>query len=53
MPVSNAEWQKLYRLKRDADPTRHAEYLKKTRSSTMAEGPRDAFVSIEKLAIDE
>jgi len=37
MPVSNAERQRLYRLKRDADPTRCAEYLKKKKDKYKAD----------------
>jgi len=37
MPASNAEWQRLYRLRRDADPTRRAEYLKKKKDKYKAD----------------
>ena len=37
MPLSNAERQRLYRLSRDGDPSRRAEYLKKKKDKYKAD----------------
>jgi len=37
MPLSNAERQRLYRLRRDADPTKRAEYVKKKKDKYKAD----------------